>query len=101
MSELPNKFEAVDPVTNEKWTMKSVEGGLFGEDYLKAKGSRLLLSRYIEPAMIRALIQYGRDLERAAIEDQGEWCSSCQDYAPELPCGRCISIGKTNPIGGL
>ena len=77
MSELPDNFEAVDPVTNEKWT---IEGGLFGEDYLKAKGSRLSLCRYIEPAMIRALIQYGRDFERAEMCNSvlcGENGSTC------------------------
>jgi len=82
MTKLPEKFTATDPETGEKWELNHVDGGLFGKHYLKAKGSRLSLSRYIEPAFVRALIQYGRDLERAS-----KTCDHCGCQDCGIACG--------------
>lgn len=107
MMELPDKFEAVDPVSGNPWKCEMVTFGSTPQapsrqTYLKMNevnpGGHEMMS-HVQPEIARALIQYGRDLERAEIENQEYWCSECQDHVHELPCGRCVSIGSNLPIG--
>ena len=62
MIELPDKFEAVDPVSGESFDLR-VSYDCF-RWHVKDTGHVLASYR---ASMIRALIQYGRDLERASV----------------------------------
>lgn len=72
MSELPDKFEAVDPVSGESFDLR-VSYDCF-RWHVKDTGHVLASYR---ASMIRALIQYGRDLERAGAVKEEPRCSGC------------------------
>jgi len=70
---IPDKFEAVDPVSGNPWKCEMVTFGSTPQapsrqTYLKMNevnpGGHEMMS-HVQPEIARALIQYGRDLERA------------------------------------
>ncbi len=60
MSELPDKFEAVDPVTGTRFSLRRHKN--HAEYFIVDEATSAPANQ------CRALIQYGRDLERAEIE---------------------------------
>jgi len=68
MMKLPEKFTAVDPVSGEEMHLESKMKHLMVVD-------QGLLRKTVNKPLIRALIEYGRQMERDAIaeEDDASW----------------------------